>query len=160
RTPLNVGAVAAPSAPALPGQLPRSAGEQNGCACTTLAVMAEAKICGLTDAASLDAAIAGGTRFVGLVFFEKSPRHVSLERAGARAGRARGRAEIVAVTVDADNALLNRLASEVRPDWIQAHGSESLERLANIRSFAGKGVIKALGVATPEDLAAAGAFAP
>lgn len=120
--------------------------------------MAQTKICGITDATAMDVAINGGARFIGLVFFTKSPRHLSLESAATLAARARGRTEIVAVTVDADDALLGAIASAVRPDWVQAHGSETPTRTAALRRFAGKGVIKALGVARSEDLAHAAAF--
>ena len=68
--------------------------------------MAEAKICGVSDETALDAALRGGARFVGFVFFPKSPRHISLERAAALAAKARGLVNLVAVTVDADDALL------------------------------------------------------
>lgn len=122
--------------------------------------MAQTKICGITDTAAMDAAITGGARFIGLVFFTKSPRHLSLESAAALAERARGRAEIVAVTVDADDALLGAIARAVRPDWVQAHGSEGPARVAELRRFAGRGVIKALGIARSEDLAQAAAFEP
>ena len=122
--------------------------------------MAQAKICGITDAAAMDAALAGGARFVGLVFFPNSPRRLNLDRAAALAAHARGRAEIVAVTVNADDALLAQIAAATAPDFVQAHGSESPARVAALRPFAGKGVIKALGVARSEDLAQAAAFEP
>jgi len=122
--------------------------------------MAEAKICGISTADGLDAAIAGGARFVGLVFFPRSPRHVAMAHAGALARRARGRAEIVAVTVDADDDQLAEIAEKVQPDWVQAHGAESPARTAQLRQFAGRGVIKALGVARRDDLAEAAAFEP
>ncbi len=121
--------------------------------------MAEAKICGLTTRAGLDAALAGGARYVGLMFFPKSPRHLSLEAASALAAIARGRADIVAVTVNARDDELAAIAATIAPDWIQAHGAENPERLANIRGFAGKGVIKAIAIAAPDDFAQAGAFA-
>ncbi len=120
--------------------------------------MAEAKICGITDAATLDAALNGGARFVGLVFFPKSPRHLSLDAAAALAARARGRAEIVAVTVDADDALLEGIAGRVRPDWVQAHGSESPARLGALRRHSTRGVIKALSIARAEDLEQTAAY--
>ncbi len=120
--------------------------------------MARAKICGINDAAAMDAALAGGAQFVGLVFFPNSPRHLSLDRAAALAARARGRAEIVAVLVDAPDALLAQIAAAIAPDFVQAHGRESPARIAALRQFAGKGAIKALGVARSEDLAQALAF--
>ncbi len=122
--------------------------------------MAEAKICGIKDAAALNAAIAGRARFIGLVFHEKSPRFLELEAAAALAEQARGRTEIVALTVDSPDPLLQRIAALVRPDYIQAHGRETPNRLAALRPYAGKGVIKALGVAAPADLDAAYAFEP
>lgn len=122
--------------------------------------MAEVKICGVTDDAALDAALRGGARFVGLVFFAKSPRNLSLDRAAALAARARGRVETVAVTVNADDEFLAALAQAVRPDFLQLHGSESPVRVAAARPFAQKGVIKALSVATAADLAEAAAYAP
>jgi phosphoribosylanthranilate isomerase len=116
--------------------------------------MVEVKICGLSDESSLDAAIAGGARYVGLVFFPKSPRHVSLDQAAALANRARGKAQIVAVTVDADDAVLQALAARVQPDFLQLHGAESPARIAASRSYAKTGLIKAVPLATDKDLAA------
>ena len=122
--------------------------------------MAEAKICGVTTPLAIDAAAAHGARFIGLVFFPASPRHVSLDGAAALAARARGRLEIVALTVDASDAELEAIARAVRPDWVQAHGRESPERTSALRRFASRGVIKALGIATAQDLAEARAYAP
>lgn len=120
--------------------------------------MAQAKICGITDAAAMDAALSGGARFVGLVFFTKSPRHLGVEAAAALAARARGRADIVAVTVDANDALLEQIAKAVRPDWVQAHGLEGPHRVSALARFAAKGVIKALGIGRLGDLKRAGDF--
>lgn len=125
-----------------------------------VAAMAQAKICGIKDAAALDAAIEGGARFVGLVFFPTSPRYVSLDEAAALATRARGRIEIVALTVDAPDQQLEAIAAAVRPDWVQAHGTESPPRVAAMRRYASKGVIKAIGIARPADLAQATAYEP
>jgi phosphoribosylanthranilate isomerase len=122
--------------------------------------MADVKICGVADDAALDAALRGGARFIGLVFFPKSPRHLSLERAASLAARARGRVEVVAVTVNADDAFLAALSQTVRPDYLQLHGAESPVRAAAARPFALKGVIKSLSVATPADLSEAAAYAP
>ncbi|MGE0827904.1 MAG: phosphoribosylanthranilate isomerase [Hyphomonadaceae bacterium] len=120
--------------------------------------MPNVKICGVTRPEAVDAALAGGARFIGLVFFPKSPRHVSLESAAALAARARGRAEIAAVTVNASDAELAAIAKAVQPDWIQLHGDESVARTAAARAF-GK-VIKAIAVSGRADLDAAAAFEP
>ena len=117
------------------------------------------KICGLSTAETLAAALESGADYVGFVFFPKSPRHVTLEQAAALAAQARGKAKIVALTVDADDALLANIASTVKPNLIQAHGAETPERIAAIKALTGVGVMKALKVAGPEDIAAAKDYA-
>lgn len=122
--------------------------------------MAQGKICGITDARALDAAIDGGARFVGLVVYPKSPRHLSRDRLVMLAERARGKAEIVAVTVNADDELLSMIQHYAKPDWIQLHGDESPALVSHARIYAKAGVIKAIGVARREDLSAAAKFEP
>lgn len=115
----------------------------------------EVKICGLSTPETLDAAIAAGADLVGFVFFPKSPRNVTLEQAAALAARARGKAKIVTLVVDADDALLTAIAREVQPDLVQAHGSEGPDRIAEIALLTGKPVIKAIRVKDDADIAAA-----
>ncbi len=93
----------------------------------------EVKICGLSEEESVDAALEAGADFVGFVFFPPSPRNVAIDRAAALAKRARGKAGIVALTVDADDASLPRSAETLRPDLLQLHGSETPERVAAVR---------------------------
>ena len=120
--------------------------------------MTSVKICGLTTPETLDAALAGGAGFVGAVVFPKSPRHLDPLHAAALFERARGRAKIVAVTVDADDALLTEIALILKPDLIQLHGSETPERTERVRLLTGAGIVKALPVRTPEDVAQAKAW--
>lgn len=120
--------------------------------------MAKVKICGLSTGETMQAALDAGADFVGLVFFPKSPRNVSLEQASMLAGLARGRAEVVVLTVDADDALLSAIAREVKPDWLQLHGSETPERLAGIRALTGLKLIKAIKVGGPSDVAQAAGY--
>jgi phosphoribosylanthranilate isomerase len=118
----------------------------------------DVKICGLSTPETMAAALDAGADFVGLVFFPKSPRNVSLAKAALLAEQARGRARIVALTVDADDALLTAIAETVRPDFIQAHGGETPERVAAIAHLTGKPVIKAIKVSRADDVAAASAY--
>ena len=113
------------------------------------------KICGLKTIDALDAALDAGADYVGLVFFTKSPRNVSLEAAAPLAGLARGRARIVALTVDADDSVLTAIVEHVSPDVFQLHGTETRERVAAIRQRYGREVWKAIAVATPADAARA-----
>jgi phosphoribosylanthranilate isomerase len=118
----------------------------------------EVKICGLSTPETVDAAIAAGADLIGLVFFPKSPRHVSLEQAALLAARARGKARIVALVVDADDDLLRDIATGLDPDFIQAHGTETPKRVAEIARLTGKPVIKAIKVKDASDIAAAAAY--
>ncbi|WP_181708006.1 phosphoribosylanthranilate isomerase [Chthonobacter rhizosphaerae] len=117
-----------------------------------------AKICGLSTPEALDWAIDAGADGIGLVHFPKSPRHVPLEALPALAAHARGRAAVVLLTVDADDALLDALVAAAAPDILQLHGRETPERVAAVRARHGRPVMKALGIGTADDLAAAGAF--
>lgn len=118
----------------------------------------EVKICGLKTPETVRAALEAGADYVGLVFFPKSPRHVSLGAAADLADIARGRAAIVALLVDPDDALAGAVASAVRPDIIQLHGAETPERCAAIRKASGCRIMKVVKVATAEDATAALAF--
>ena len=97
--------------------------------------------------------MAAGADFIGLVICPKSPRNVSLPQAAALAARARGKSRIVALVVNADDALLTAIARTVDPDFIQAHGSETPERVAEIGRLTGKPVIKAIQVKDAGDIA-------
>ncbi|WP_428698903.1 phosphoribosylanthranilate isomerase [Stappia sp.] len=118
------------------------------------------KICGLSTEETLRAALEAGADMIGLVFFPKSPRNVSLETAAGLAERARGKAEIVVLTVDADDALVDAIVAGVRPDWLQLHGHESPERCAELKARHGLRIMKALGVTSAGDLAAATPYVP
>ena len=116
------------------------------------------KICGLKSIAMLDAAIAGGADYVGLVHFAKSPRHVDLATAASLADHARGRTKVVVLLVDPDETLLADVARMVRPDLVQLHGSESPERVRQARRLAGCPIMKAIKVETASDAGAALAY--
>jgi phosphoribosylanthranilate isomerase len=116
------------------------------------------KICGLSSATTLDAALAAGATMVGFVFFAKSPRNIGYEQARALGAQARGRARIVALTVDADDAALARIVEWLSPDILQLHGREAPSRVTEIRQRFGRPTMKAIGVAAPADFAAAAPY--
>tara|TARA_R110002051_G_scaffold39203_2_gene82669 strand:+ start:54 stop:683 length:630 start_codon:yes stop_codon:yes gene_type:complete len=122
--------------------------------------MTDVKICGLTTTKTLDAALDGGAAFVGAVIYPKSPRHLEPLHAATLFDRARGRAKIVAVTVDADDARLTEIALILKPDLIQLHGRETPERAVRVRELTGAGIIRALAVSTVADIEAAAAWEP
>jgi phosphoribosylanthranilate isomerase len=112
----------------------------------------EVKICGLSTPETMEAALAAGADYVGLVFHRPSPRHIEIEIARRLAAQARGRARSVAVVVDASDSEIDRIAAEVAPDHIQAHGAETPARVAAISTRTGIPVIKAIAVADAEDI--------
>jgi phosphoribosylanthranilate isomerase len=122
-------------------------------------VTVEVKICGVRKSAILDAAIAAGADYVGFVFFEKSPRNLSIADAAPLVAAARARAKSVAVVVDPDDALIDRIAADVRPDIVQLHGAETPERAAAIKARTGLSIFKAVPVADRGDVNAAGRYA-
>ena len=111
------------------------------------------KICGLSTPATLDAALSAGSDMVGFVFFPASPRHVDLDTARVLGKQARGRAIKVALSVDADDALLANSIDALQPQILQVHGSESVARIRDIKQKFGLPVMKALPVAGKADLA-------
>ena len=123
-----------------------------------MAVTTKVKICGLRTEAALAVALEGGADYVGLVFFPPSPRNLSPEAAGPLAAKARGRAKIVALMVDPDDALIEAVVTAVDPDVLQLHGEESPARVAEVRRRWAKPVMKAIKVETARDAAAALAY--
>ena len=117
--------------------------------------MAEVKICGLSESVTMKAALDAGADMVGLVFFAKSPRNVNVEQAAALAKMVKGKAAVVALVVDADDALVELISKRVRPDYFQAHGNETPNRVVEIAKLTGVEVIKAIAVREASDVAKA-----
>ena len=109
------------------------------------------KICGLTTPDSIAAAAAAGVTYVGYNFFAKSPRYADPDLARSLALETPVGVAKVGLVVNADDAFLDHLTSKVPLDMIQLHGSESPERVAEVRARYGLPVIKAIGIATSED---------
>lgn len=112
------------------------------------------KICGLSRPEDVAAVAGAGAAYAGFVFFARSPRNLTLDDARALALEAPVGLAKVALTVDADDMLLDRITEAVPLDMLQLHGSESPGRVAEIKARYGLPVMKAVGVAGQEDLAA------
>lgn len=118
----------------------------------------QVKICGINSAAAADAVLHAGADFGGLVFFAKSPRNLNLEQGRVLAERMRGRLRLAALVVDENDAALAAIANQVKPDFLQLHGKETPERVAEIRSRFDIPIIKAIAVSGLDDLAEASAY--
>ena len=111
------------------------------------------KICGVTESADIPAALLAGARYLGFVFFPASPRCLHLMDAAFMAGTVPEGIAKVALTVNADDEVLDRIVEAVPLDMLQLHGAETPERVAQVRSRYGLPVMKAVGVADEGDLA-------
>lgn len=112
------------------------------------------KICGLKTHEAIDAALENGADMVGFVLYPKSPRNVSVEQAASLVQyvREHGAAATVVLLVDPDDALVDRVVRDVKPDAIQLHGHETVARTQEIRARSGLGILKAVAVATRTDV--------
>jgi phosphoribosylanthranilate isomerase len=124
-----------------------------------LKVPVKVKICGVRTPSIVETAADAGADYVGLVFFAKSPRHLTTAEARVLAKIAKGRIGTVAVLVDPSDALIDEVAETVRPDLLQLHGGESPERVAAIKARANLPVMKAISIAASSDVVGARAYA-
>lgn len=113
------------------------------------------KICGLTEPVSLQAAVAGGARYVGFVFYPPSPRSIAPSMAAELARLVPTGVRTVGLFVDPENDFLEHVVSQVPFDLIQLHGKETPRRIAEVKAAFNIPVMKAIKVGGPEDLAAA-----
>jgi phosphoribosylanthranilate isomerase len=111
------------------------------------------KICGLSTRETLEVALDSGADMVGFVFFPPSPRHLDLEKARELGRQAKRRAVKVALTVDADDAMLGNIVDALQPNVLQLHGKETVARVRDIKQKFTLPVMKALAVETLADLA-------
>lgn len=118
----------------------------------------EAKICGLTDPVSVETAMAGGARHIGLVFFPRSPRNIAPAAAAELSRLASTATSVVGLLVNPSDALLEDVVAQVPLNLLQLHGEETPARVAEIRARWNIPVMKAIPLATAEDLAAVPAY--
>lgn len=112
---------------------------------------AETKICGLSDAETLNAAVRGGAAYVGWMFFPPSPRFVRPEQAAPLVRSVPQQVKSVGVFVDPDDGLLERILREVPLDMLQLHGDEPVERVAEVKARTGLPVMKVFKIAEESD---------
>lgn len=117
------------------------------------------KICGLSTPEAVDAALRGGTRHVGFVFFPRSPRNVDFDQVDGLSARVPGHVGRVGVMVDPDDGLIARAIAAGRLSALQLHGGESPERVAAIRARFPVEIWKAIPVRTRADLEDGGRYA-
>ncbi len=115
----------------------------------------DAKICGISDAAALTAAVQGGARHVGFVFYPPSPRALSAEAAAALATKVPAGITRVGLFVDADDHAIAAVLKHAPLDMVQLHGAETPSRARDVGIRFDRLVMKAIKVAQARDLDAA-----
>ncbi len=118
----------------------------------------EVKICGLDRAAAVDAAVEGGARYTGFVFYPPSPRNLTPEGAAALTERVPSSVTKVGLFVDPTDAKIASVLALNELDMIQLHGSESPARVAEVKARFGLAVMKAIKIASAKDLDGASAY--
>ncbi len=119
--------------------------------------MTAVKICGLKDTNNLRAAVEAGTDFVGFVFYSDSPRATDYHSAANLRQLTPAHVKAVGLFVNPTDAELEKYAG-LRLDMLQLHGSETPERVAEIRRKSNLPVMKAIAVADTGDLKTIPAF--
>lgn len=104
------------------------------------------KICGISTIETMQAAADAGADYIGLVHFENSPRHVSLEQAAELRRNAPSTLKIVMLLVNASPTLTANALTIVKPDVLQFHGSETPEWIKLVKEKTKIEIWKALGV--------------
>ncbi|MCW9039167.1 MAG: phosphoribosylanthranilate isomerase [Rhodospirillales bacterium] len=118
----------------------------------------DVKICGLTTAEAVEAAVTGGARYVGVVFFPPSPRYMRPGQAAELIDMVPEGVTRVGLFVNPGNDDLAEVVSTMRLDMIQLHGKESPARVEAIRQEFGLPVMKAIAVSGAKDIVAAHAY--
>lgn len=118
----------------------------------------DVKICGINSAEALDAAVDGGAKMLGFVFFPKSPRAITPVEAKALMGRVPDGVIKVALLVDPDDFEVGAICRQLPVDLVQLHGQENLERVADIKAITGLPVMKAIGIEAADDIARAHSY--
>lgn len=118
----------------------------------------QVKICGLSRSADISAAIDAGADWLGFVFFAKSPRNLTFDDARTLLRNVPEGIAKVALTVDAHDDFLDRMLEMAPVDVLQLHGTESPERVSEIRARYGLPAMKAVGVSSEADLPALDAY--
>ena len=112
----------------------------------------EIKICGINDKLCMDAAIESKADYIGLVFYDKSPRNLSLGDAKKLLKNRNQHSKIVALTVNSDDDFIKDIEQNIKPDYFQLHGNETPFRCKEIKVKFEIPIIKGIGIKNKLDL--------
>src|SRR5690606_9475831 len=115
--------------------------------------MVKIKLCGFRDKKTVDLAASLNVDFIGFVFCEASARNISPQKAKEITANLPDKIKKIAVIVDANNDKISEIARNLKPDFLQLHSTETLERVTEIKNLFQIPIIKAIAIADESDLA-------
>ena len=114
--------------------------------------MIEVKICGINDEENLKACIKFGADYIGFVFWNNSKRNIKINDANYLSSKFSKKTKFVGLFVDPEDKFLERVVKNVKLDYLQLHGGESIQRVKEIKKNFNYRIIKAIGISTKKDL--------
>jgi len=102
------------------------------------------KICGMTNAETIQTAIKHNVDYLGFVFYPKSPRNLTPEQAKELTKNIPQNVKRVAVLVNAKDEFIEQIKDYF--DCFQLHGHEDVKRIKELKQKFNKGIIKAIRV--------------
>ena len=102
------------------------------------------KICGMTDAATIQTAIDHKVDYLGFVFYPKSPRNLTPKQAALLTKNIPSHINKVAVIVNETDQFIEYIKNDF--DTFQLHGDEDLNRVKELKKKYNKKIIKAIKV--------------
>jgi len=102
------------------------------------------KICGMTNAVTIQTAIKHKVDYLGFVFYPKSPRNLTPEQAKELTKNIPQNVKRVAVLVNAKDEFIEQIKDYF--DCFQLHGHEDVKRIKELKQKFNKGIIKAIRV--------------
>lgn len=115
-------------------------------------MLTKIKICGVKTPEIAKFAVGAGADYIGVIFFPKSPRNITYNKAADISKAISGNAKLVSVMVNPDDSEIEEMLSHFRPDYIQLHGNETVDRVKYIKEKFEIPLIKAIPVSSLSDI--------
>lgn len=118
----------------------------------TKSMPVDVKICGVKTPEIAQVATDEGARYLGFMFFEPSPRHLTNDAAAKLGRELPNGPDRVGVFVNPTDEQIDAAITALGLNWLQLHGAETPERLDALKNRFGLNIIKAVGVRSVEDI--------
>ena len=110
------------------------------------------KICGLKTVNQVKTCIKGNANMIGLMFYNKSPRHINIESAKKLSNYADRKILRVGIFANMEIEEIKKILENVRLDYLQFHGKETINFLKKIKKITKVKIIKAIKILNKNDI--------